>query len=192
MAILDAFILLLVIIDPIVSITALLSISKNDNERKQIIKKAMIVAFVLFLLFAFGGEAVLAILGVSMNSFRAAGGILLIILGIQMSLGIILRKKESISETAVVIGTPLISGPATIMTTMILVNDIGLLATLAAGIPALLVTLVLLLLAFRIGRLIGTGSLKVSGPTSRISAGRSASKLSVYLIATVFCPASIY
>jgi multiple antibiotic resistance protein len=161
MAILDAFILLLVIIDPVVSITALLSIAKNGTERRQIIKKAMIVAAVVFFLFAFGGEAVLAILGVSMNSFRAAGGILLIILGIQLSLGIFFHKQENISESAVVIGTPLISGPATIMTTMILVSDIGLFSTLAAGIPALFVTLVLLLLASRISRLIGRGSLKV-------------------------------
>jgi len=162
MDILEAFILLVVIMDPVVSISALLSLSNGKaSDRMQTIKKAMIVAAVVFFLFAFGGEAVLGILGVSMNSFRAAGGILLIILGIQLSLGIFFHKMENVSESAVVIGTPLISGPATIMTTMILVKDIGLLGTLAAGIPALIVMLVSLLLASRISRLVGRGSMDV-------------------------------
>lgn len=162
MAILDAFILLVVIMNPIVSVSALLSISKGKaSDSKQIIKKAMLVASIVFFIFAFGGEAVLAILGVSLDSFRAAGGLILILLGIQMSLGIFFHKLENVSEAAVVIGTPLITGPATITTTMILVKDTGLLETLAGGIPALLIVLFCLIIASRIRRLIGTSSLHV-------------------------------
>jgi len=162
MDIIEAFILLVVIMDPVVSMSALLGFSKrNASSRLKIIKRAMIVATLVFFLFAFGGDAVLDVLGVSINSFRAAGGILLIILGIQLSLGLFFHKKENVSEAAVVIGTPLISGPAAIMTTMILVNDIGLMGTLAAGIPALFVMLVSLLLASRISRMVGKDSLKV-------------------------------
>ena len=158
----EAFILLVVIMDPVVSIAALMSLSGGGRqERKAIIKKAFCVAVFVFLIFAVAGDAVLRVLGVEFESFKVAGGIILVILGIQLALGITKPKKENVSETAVVIGTPLISGPAVIMTTMILVKEIGIYSTLAAGIGALLVVLASLLLASRITGLMGRGGLKV-------------------------------
>jgi multiple antibiotic resistance protein len=157
----EGFLLLLVIMDPVVSVSALLSLSKDkDTMKRQIIKKAMIVAAFIFFLFAIGGEAILGLLGVSIDSFRAAGGVMLIIMGIQLALGVSFIKKEDISEVAVIIGTPLISGPAVIMTTMILVGEIGLFTTLIAGTGALVVTLASLLLATQISRILGKGGLK--------------------------------
>lgn len=161
--IIKAFILLLVIMDPVLSMGALVSLASGraESERRTIAIKGILVAAAVFLFFAFGGSMILGVLGVTLDSFRAAGGIILVILGIQLAIGISLPKKEDLSELAVVIGTPLISGPATITTTIILVNDIGILTTLIAGAAALFVVLLCLLLATRIDKMLGIGGGKV-------------------------------
>lgn len=162
--ILQPFILLLVIMDPIVGMGALLSFTKgtNDTELRKIALKSIGVAAFVFFLFAFGGDLLLSLLGVSLNSFRAAGGIILVLLGVQLALGLSFPKKsDDISEVAVVIGTPLISGPAAITATILLVKDCGLAVTLSAGILALIVILVSLMLAPNINKVIGRGGMQV-------------------------------
>ncbi|MCX8200006.1 MAG: MarC family protein [Candidatus Micrarchaeota archaeon] len=162
--IIEPFILLLVIMDPLVSMSALLSLvgNKDGKEIRSIALKAVFVAALVFFLFAFGGKLVLYVLGVDINSFKAAGGIVLSLLGIQMALGITFsREKKDLSSAAVVIGTPLITGPATIATTIILVEQVGLANTLIAGVLALLVVLVSLLLVQPISKLLGKNGMQV-------------------------------
>jgi multiple antibiotic resistance protein len=163
-SLLEAIILLVVITDPIVSVAAFLSLTRNKKprERRRIAAKAVSVALIVFLLFAFGGDLALRGLGVDLNTFKAAGGIILVLLGVQMSLGLTFPKdKEDVSEIAVVIGTPLISGPATITTTMILVKDIGLAITLLSGAVAFFVILLSLLMSQGISRLLGKSGIRV-------------------------------
>lgn len=163
----ESFILLLMIMDPLLSLTAFLSLAKGKPKREQrrIAIKAIIVAAFVFFLFAFGGGVVLLLLGVDINTFKAAGGVILILLGVQMALGLSFPKDKSgmgeISEIAVVIGTPLISGPAAITTTIILVKTIGLATTLVSGTLALLVVFLFLLLAMQINRLLGNSGIRV-------------------------------
>ena len=62
---------------------------------------------------------------------------MLILLGIQMSLGITFPKeKDDMSEVAVVIGTPMITGPATISAAIILGASDGVITTVVAGSAA--------------------------------------------------------
>ncbi len=166
LAIIQTFVLLLVIMDPVLSLAAFLSLTKGKKEMecRAVAFKAVLVAAIVFLIFAFGGGVLLQVLNVSMDSFKAAGGIILILLGVQLSLGISFPKdkeEDGISEIAVVIGTPLISGPATITTTIILVNDFGLMTTLLSGIAALAVVLLSLLAGTYINRIIGRGGLRI-------------------------------
>jgi multiple antibiotic resistance protein len=145
--ILESFILLLFIMDPLVSIAVFMSLTRGKKlkERRRIAGKAVLVAAGVFIVFALGGGLVLNLVGVQLYAFTAAGGVILFILGIQMTLGLHMPKEgKDVSEIAVVIGTPIIAGPATITTTMILVKDIGLPITLIAGGSALLVTLIIL------------------------------------------------
>jgi multiple antibiotic resistance protein len=166
--ILQAFILLVVIMDPVLSLVAFLSLTKKKKpaECTSIAIKGTAVAALIFFLFAFGGSYILELLAVSMDGFKAAGGIVLILLGIQLSLGIAFPKEkdeedDGISGLAVVIGTPLISGPATITTTILLVNQFGLVVTIIAGVASLIVILLSLLASRHIHDIIGRGGLKV-------------------------------
>ncbi len=160
----EPFILLLVIMDPLVSMSALLSLAgnKDGKEVQKIALKSVFVAALVFFIFAIGGEAVLQVLGVGLDSFKVAGGIVLMLLGVQMALGISLPKKTGdLSSAAVVIGTPLITGPATIATTIILVKENGSIITLVAGTLALLVVLVSLMLVQPISKYLGKNGMQV-------------------------------
>lgn len=158
------FLLLLGIVDPLASLAAFLSLTSKDDEKdkRRIAIKAVAVAAIVFFIFAIGGQTILGLLGVSLDSFKAAGGIILILLGIQMSLGFSFPKeKGEVSEVAVVIGTPLICGPATIATAMILANTEGLVTTVIAGTGALLATLVVLLFATFVSKRVGRSGLQI-------------------------------
>lgn len=164
--IVQAFILLLVIMDPVLSLAAFISLTKGkkEGECKAIAVKGVAVAALVFLIFAFGGNILLELLNVNIDSFKAAGGIILILMGVQLSLGISFPKEKDerdISEVAVVIGTPLISGPATITATILLVNDFGLTTTLIAGTTALVVVLISLLAGTYISKILGRGGMRV-------------------------------
>jgi multiple antibiotic resistance protein len=163
-SLIEAFVLLLGIIDPLTSLAAFASLTKGmaEKERRNIALKAVLVAALVFYIFAIGGNSILGILGVSIDSFKAAGGIILILLGVQMSLGISFPKEnEEISEIAVVIGTPLISGPATITTAIILANESGLDVTAMAGGGALIVTLLALVFASYLNRILGRPGVQI-------------------------------
>src|SRR5208283_3595013 len=113
-------------------------------------------------IFAIGGGPILGILGVQMDSFKAAGGIVLILLGIQMSLGITFPKeKDDMNEVAVVIGTPMITGPATISAAIILGASDGVMTTVVAGSAALLVTLLALVFARHLDKIFGTSGIRI-------------------------------
>jgi multiple antibiotic resistance protein len=163
--ILEAFVLLLGIIDPLASLAAFLSLTKkmDAKEKVRVAHKAVLVAAAVFFIFAIGGQPILNVLGVNMESFRAAGGIVLILLGIQMGLGISFPKEsgDDISEIAVVIGTPLITGPATITTAIILSGEAGVLTTAVAGSAALLITLAVLSFSAQISKFVGRSGLQI-------------------------------
>jgi multiple antibiotic resistance protein len=143
----QAFVLLLVIMDPLVSVAAFLSMTKklDKKERNICATKAVLVAAAPLFLFLVCGTFLLEIMKVDIQTFKAAGGLILVLLGIQLSLGVSFKKDESdedmhdVSAIAAVIGTPLITGPATIAATIMLTNEFGASVTAVAGAGALIV-----------------------------------------------------
>jgi len=160
--------LLIVIMDPLVSMAAFLSMT-NDLEKKQrnmVATKAVVVAAVPFALFLIFGNVLLDIMRVDIQTFKAAGGLILVLLGVQLSLGVSFRKKESedqhdVSAIASVIGTPLITGPATISATIMLANEFGRSVTAIAGVAALLVIWVILMAGSMVYRYLGVTGIRV-------------------------------
>ena len=163
----QAFILLFVIMDPLLSLAAFFSMTKGitKDECKKIAAQAVVVAGIPLFLFIFIGNGILALLSVSMDSFQIAGGIILVILGIQLALGITFqREKEEEkdrSAIAVVIGTPLITGPAVIATSILLADKFGKETTAIAGVAALLLMWLILRFAAFIHDKLGRSGIKV-------------------------------
>jgi len=163
----QAFILLFVIMDPLLSLAAFFSLTKGmkKEECRNIATQAVIVAAIPLFLFIFIGNGILSLLSVSMDSFQVAGGIILILLGVQLALGISSPKEKEDendhSAIAVVIGTPLITGPAVIATSILLADKFGKETTAIAGAAALLGMWLSLWFASFIHDKLGRGGLKV-------------------------------
>jgi multiple antibiotic resistance protein len=163
----QALVLLLVIIDPFVSMAAFMSMTERMKKDQKIktASKAVIVAAVPLFTFIFFGNVLLDVLRVNMMTFKAAGGLILILLGIQLSMGTRFAKAgerpHKQGAIAAVIGTPLITGPATIATGIILTNELGMVVTASAGLIALTIVWLMLLLGSVLYRYLGSNGTRV-------------------------------
>ena len=154
-----SFAALFIILDPILSVPIFAAMTKGQTSQ-EIHKQAFIAVAVaggLMYLFLVFNRAIFDILGLNMPSFQIAGGILLFLLGIQEALGIEIGhcKEHSTSAAGVVIGTPLLCGPGTITTVMLLSRDYGLLIPFVAVTLALIATWLVLYFAADIQRILG-------------------------------------
>ena len=143
-----AFITLFVILDPFASIPAFLTLTKNldDDERRSVAHKAVFLAAILTYVFLFTGQTILNMLGVSLSSFKIAGGIVLGLMGLETVLGFSVHgeKKEDKDSIAVLIATPLLTGPGVITTTILLSQQVGTAVTAVAALVALALAFVIL------------------------------------------------
>ena len=106
------------VIDIIGSIPLLHALKKKIGSLNE--GKATLISGALMILFLFGGEQFLRILGVDQRSFAVGGSIVIFILGLEMVLGIELFKSEPDAKASVVvpIAFPLIAGSGTLTTIM--------------------------------------------------------------------------
>ena len=157
--VLYAFAALFIILDPLLSVPIFAAMTKGQTP-KEIHKQAFIavaVAGALMYIFLIFNTMIFDILGLNMPSFQIAGGILLFILGMQEALGIDIGKTKDHTKSAagVVIGTPLLCGPGTITTVMLLSKDYGMLIPFVAITLALLATWLILYFSAHIQRILG-------------------------------------
>ena len=124
---LQAFVMLFAIFDPIGNIPIFLSLTSKMTEKKRnkVVNESVAVAFILLIVFAVLGWDLLSFLGISINDFKIAGGILLLIIAVE---DIVLEKRRyrtvEAEELAVVpLGTPLLAGPGSLTTVIILANS---------------------------------------------------------------------
>jgi multiple antibiotic resistance protein len=161
-------VLFVVIIDPMASF-AVFSVATDPmklEERRKTALLAILVAAVLSGIVLVLGERLLDLFNTDIQNFKIAGGVILLIFGIQMSLGLSLfevEKKEGSSTAAIasLIATPLLTGPATISTIIITSHDYGMLSTGLALVIVLAFSAGLLLLSARISHKIGKVPIQV-------------------------------
>lgn len=114
----------------------------SAKDRSKNVNRAILIATVLLLIFLFFGITILKYFGISFESFKVAGGIVLLIIGLKIVLGLRLKEERAkkYEMAAVPLATPLIVGPAVITVIIILVNEFGYLLTLIASLLNLLIT----------------------------------------------------
>jgi multiple antibiotic resistance protein len=154
-----SFAALFIILDPLLSVPIFAAMTKGQSPA-EIHKQAFIAVAVaggLMYLFLIFNKMIFDILGLNLPSFQIAGGILLFLLGIQYALGIEIGHCKERTKTAVgvVIGTPLLCGPGTITTVMLLSRDYGLLIPFIAITLSLLATWLVLYYSEFIQRILG-------------------------------------
>lgn len=150
---------------------AIFSGDLSDRERRITALRGVLVATVILMTFALLGEWILAMLGISLAALRAAGGVLLLLIGIEMvsakGSGATTttreesREAELKSDIAVFpLATPLIAGPGAIGAVILLMahaegDFLQQGAVVLALLLVLLATLLCLLLASRLQSLLG-------------------------------------
>lgn len=158
-AVIESFWKLLIILDPFLGLAVFVTLT-NGMSVKEKAKQALIatsVALALLLFFLFFGNFFLNLLGINLSSLRVAGGILLLILGIQAVLGLEFAKKskKNTQAAAIIIGTPLLCGPGAITKTMILAETHGQFPVLIAIVVAMILTWIMLYFADAISKFTG-------------------------------------
>lgn len=120
-----AFVTVLVIMDPIGNIPIFLSLTKGQDvpERRRSALLAASVAGLVILAFALGGQQVLHVLGISLESLQVAGGLLLLVIALELlrpgGAGSSTMASGDTNIALVPLGTPLLAGPGAIATTML-------------------------------------------------------------------------
>lgn len=110
---------LFVIVDPLAAIPPFLAFFGKAAVKTQekAAKEASVAAFLLLLIFASFGEALLNTIGVSISAFLIAGGLLLLKLAFDFlhgELPMSRHAEKDVANAAVPIGTPFLAGPGAI------------------------------------------------------------------------------
>jgi multiple antibiotic resistance protein len=127
---LDVFVTLFVIIDPagIVPLFLGLTRGRSRKDRNQMAWQATVVAFGVIVVFALFGREILDYLGVGLPALEGAGGLLLLLVALELLTGKATEPTEAEVERAnvafVPLGTPLLAGPGAIVATMLYVQRI--------------------------------------------------------------------
>jgi multiple antibiotic resistance protein len=174
---LAAFATLLVVVDPPGVVPMFVALTKGETpaHRRAILIRAVLIAFGAALFFLVAGRAVLSYLGVTVHAFSISGGILLFVAAMPMLFGQRggLQSPEPKEPTAghdiavFPLAMPLLSGPGTIATILLLTSQAGgdfqKLAAIGIAIAAVfLVAFLTLYLGARLIRLVGKGGVDIA------------------------------
>jgi multiple antibiotic resistance protein len=128
----QTFLTLFVVMDPIALVPAFLGMAgmRPRAEQLRLARKAVIVAGSVMLFFALFGQVFLRYLGINLAAFRASGGVLLFLMALDMVFARTSGARETSEEeqeakarediSVFPLGIPLIAGPGTLSSIMIL------------------------------------------------------------------------
>ena len=166
----SAFVTLFVVIDPpgCAPIYASLTSGANASQRRSMAIRATLIAGAILIFFAVLGEALLAFLHIDLDSFRIAGGIMLFIIAVDMVFEKRTERREQRAEKIMAtpevedvsvfpMAMPMIAGPGSIASVMLLVSQNQGIERASVIFGALLAVLLLTM-----------GALLAAGPLMRV------------------------
>lgn len=124
----SAFISVLAITNPLSTIGVFLSLTRGQKreERHKVAFRTNLVAFCVLFFFALTGFFIFQVYGITIEAFRIAGGIVLMVIGLGM---LFPKKQESGTPQAtsqayiVPLAIPMTSGPGAITTVIVLASQ---------------------------------------------------------------------
>ena len=174
------FFLYFIVIDPLGNTPIFLSLTQNmeTNQKIKIALSATIIAAIILLFFALLGSSLLTYLNISYPAFTIGGGIILLLIAIEMLFDKRNQRKEgdidinSENVSIFPLATPIIAGPAAITSVIVSVSDIGINFTnqtsgILALVTVLFLTFIIFFIASKFSRIINK---KVIGVISRVVA----------------------
>ena len=122
----EAFVTLFVIMDPPGTLPVFLALTGplSPRERARAARQSVLVALVVIVAFAVFGQQILDYLHVSLPALQAAGGLLLLLVALQLLTGQEgdIAASGGTNVALVPLGTPLLAGPGAIVATMVLIS----------------------------------------------------------------------
>jgi multiple antibiotic resistance protein len=122
------------LVDPIAAVPTFLIITANaePKHRQRMARRAAWTCLIVLCSFAAAGKLIFKVFGITLPAFRIAGGIILLLIGIDMLRARRSQTKETPSETEesiekddvgiIPLGIPMLAGPGSISTVMVLVG----------------------------------------------------------------------
>ncbi|KKG89866.1 MarC family protein [Methanosarcina mazei] len=153
-----------VVVSPISGVVTFISMTSKmtRKEKNDIAKKAVILACVIALFFAITGSMILKLFSISVDSLRVAGGLLLFSIAFDMMHAKV--SRESITEEEITqsqerediwvfpIGLPLLTGPGTISTVIVIMGMAEGVQQKAIVVASIILTFIICLFIFLFSR----------------------------------------
>ena len=170
-----AFMAFFAIMNPISNLPAYMALVADDSQKisRKIAFRSLFIAFVIVTVFIFSGDFIFKVFGITIVSFRIAGGILVAVIGYHMINGNHSPSYKGMEQQAVnsdpmsiaisPLAMPLFAGPGTITTALSLANG-GLqnqLITVVAFALLCVITYLLLRSAKQIAGFLGENLMKI-------------------------------
>ena len=170
-----AFMAFFAIMNPISNLPAYIALVADDSQKisRKIAFRSLLIAFVIITVFIFSGDFIFKVFGITIVSFRIAGGILVAVIGYHMINGNHSPSYKGMEQQAVnsdpmsiaisPLAMPLFAGPGTITTALSLANG-GLrnqLITVVAFAILCVITYLLLRSAKQIAGFLGKNLMKI-------------------------------
>ncbi|MFA5078343.1 MAG: MarC family protein [Dehalococcoidia bacterium] len=157
------FVPLFVAMDSISTVPILLSLTHDmaEKRRSSVIRNAMITALGLGLVFIVVGKGIFIFLGITVNDFLIAGGLILFLLGAkELVVGKMFEAQATTGEDVIAIvplATPLVVGPAVLTTLLILTDQYHIAMVTFSFIVNLLISWLFFAQANRLVKWLGNG-----------------------------------
>ena len=137
---------------------------KSEEMHRKIVKTISLVCISLITIFTLGGGYILMFFGVSIASVRIGGGIILMAIAVDMIGGLPKAKQVEVEELATVpIATPLLVGPGTITTLILLSTVYPIYLVLIGGYIVVFATYLMLRYVSTIYRFLGDAFIRTLG-----------------------------
>jgi multiple antibiotic resistance protein len=123
------------LVDPFAAIPAFLAITEGADRKRQqrMARRGALTCLIVLMTFALAGKLIFRMFGITLPAFEIAGGVILLLIGIDMIEARRSPTQESSDETAeaaskddagiVPLGIPMLAGPGAISSVMILVGQ---------------------------------------------------------------------
>ena len=159
-----------VIMDPLGTVPIFIGLTRKEkvNKQKQLALQAVLISFLVIIIFALFGNQILGFLDISLPSLQASGGLLLLLVALELLTGKDAEpsKTGDVSVALVPLGTPLLAGPGAIAATIIFVRQSESVADFITILLGLVVVHVILYLFLRFSipvmRIVGRGGITVA------------------------------
>ena len=165
------------LVDPFAALPTFLAITDGSDpeRRRRIARKASLTALIVLCAFAFAGEYIFRLFGITLPAFEIAGGVILLLIGLDMLEAKRSATQESPGETAaaaqkddagiVPLGVPMLAGPGAIASVMVLVGQAQTRWQMAAILTAIVVTAVVCYLVLgyssKVERVLGETGIRI-------------------------------